>query len=168
MRSLWVYPEKCTGCNQCLLACSFAKTGKYSPRDGLLHLLSWEKHCLTVPVVCAQCEEAPCESACPEGAIARDLETGALVVDQDLCTRCEICAEACPTGNIYISRYTDTAVKCDLCGGQPACVEVCYPGALTAEERTWAERSEQHHQWQEASEAYARRELPGFRIAIQE
>lgn len=168
MRSLWVYPEKCTGCNLCVLACSFAKTGKYSPRDALLRLLSWEDRCLTVPIVCAQCEDAPCQLACPEDAVSRSPETGAVVVDEGLCTACELCTEACPTGSIFIDRRSNVAIKCDLCDGQPTCVEVCYPEALQFEEREWAERLEQRHQWVESREAHSEQELPGFPIIVKE
>ena len=168
MKSLWVYPEKCTGCSLCVLACSFAKTGRYSPGDALLHLISWEERCLTVPIVCAQCEDAPCQLICPEDAISRSPDTGAVIVDETLCTACELCTGECPTDSILLSRHSQAATKCDLCGGEPSCVEVCYPEALQCEEREWAERLVQQHQWVEAREARGRQELPSFPIAVKE
>jgi carbon-monoxide dehydrogenase iron sulfur subunit len=168
MRTLWVYPEKCTGCSLCVLSCSFAKTGEYSPRDALLQVLSWEERCLTVPIVCAQCEDAPCQSACPEDAISRSSATEAVVVDAGLCTACGLCTEACPTGSIFVHRRSNAATKCDLCDGEPVCVKVCYPEALQFEEREWAERLKQRHQCVESKEAHCKQELPGFPIMVKE
>lgn len=163
-----MYAEKCTGCGQCVMACSFVKTQRYSPKDALLQLLSWEERCLTVPVVCAQCVDAPCQLACSENAISRSHETGAVVVDEEKCTACELCIEACPTNSISIDRHAGVAAKCDLCGGQPACVEVCYPEALRFEERDWAERLAQRQREVEATEARARQELPRLPIPVSE
>jgi len=106
--------------------------------------------------------------ACPEDAVSRSPETGAVVVDEGLCTACELCTEACPTGSIFIDRRSNVATKCDLCDGQPTCVEVCYPEALQFEEREWAERLEQRHQWVESREAHSEQELPGFPIIVKE
>lgn len=160
--------ERCTGCGQCVMACSFAQTEEFSPVDARLRLLRWEEYCLTVPIVCAQCEDAPCQVACPEGAISRSPECGAMVVDEEKCTACELCIEACPTESISMDRQAGVAAKCDLCGGQPACVEVCFPGALRFEERDWTERLAQRQREVEAMEARARRELPRLPIAVSE
>jgi carbon-monoxide dehydrogenase iron sulfur subunit len=168
MKSLRVYPEKCTGCAQCVLMCSFTKKAAFSPRDALLRLLPWEEYCLTVPVVCDQCEDAPCESACPESAISRHPLTEAVVVDPQLCSACGLCCEACPTGSIQIERDSDVAAKCDLCGGQPACVPACYPEALRFEDMDWDHRQAQQSRSVEALAAYSKRETPGFRITVSE
>lgn len=160
--------ERCTGCGQCVMACTFAQTEKFSAVDARLRLLCWEEYCLTVPIVCVQCEDAPCEVACPEGAIYRSPECGAMVVDEEKCTACELCIEACPTQSISTDRHAGVAAKCDLCGGQPACVEVCYPKALRFEEREWSERMKQRQREVEALESHARQELPLFPTAIRE
>ena len=154
MKSLWVYPQKCTGCQECVLACSFQKTRKFSPRDACLYLLTWEEYGLTVPVVCAHCEDAPCEEVCPVEAISRDPTTEAMVVDRELCTSCGLCVEECPIAVIFLDRYEEKAMKCDLCQGQPACVDVCEPEALRFEEREWPERSRQQKEAMEARRAY--------------
>jgi Fe-S-cluster-containing hydrogenase component 2 len=166
--SLKVHPEKCTGCNQCVLICSFTKTGMFNPHNALLELLSWEQHCLVVPIVCAQCEDRPCAEACPENAIEVDPEKGILYVNHDLCTACELCFEACPTGSIILHPNSELAVKCDLCSGQPACVEVCYPEALVYELMSWSERQIQLERQVEARRTHRTQELPSFPINVKE
>jgi carbon-monoxide dehydrogenase iron sulfur subunit len=168
MKSLRVYPEKCTGCAQCVLMCSFTKKAAFNAGDALLRLLLWEEYCLSVPVVCDQCEDAPCESACPESAISRHPLTAALVVDPTLCSACGLCREACPTDSIQIDRGSNVAVKCDLCDGQPACVPVCYPEALQFEKMDWDRRQSQLLRSQEAQAACSVQCLPGFRITVSE
>lgn len=48
-----------------------------------------------LPVSCQQCENAPCESACPTGATYTD-ENGVVLVDYDSCIGCRYCMTACP------------------------------------------------------------------------
>jgi Fe-S-cluster-containing hydrogenase component 2 len=67
---------------------------------------------------------------CPSGAISKDNETGVVKIHQDLCVGCEKCRFVCPFGPETIKIENGVAVKCDLCGGKPACVDVCQPGAL--------------------------------------
>jgi Fe-S-cluster-containing dehydrogenase component len=37
---------------------------------------------------------------------------------------------ACPYGNVHFDSESGVSRKCDLCGGDPACVRVCISGAL--------------------------------------
>jgi Fe-S-cluster-containing hydrogenase component 2 len=67
---------------------------------------------------------------CPVGAISRDEETGAIVLDQDLCIGCNMCLTVCPLGGISVDPETGTIIKCDLCQGDPECVKHCVYGAL--------------------------------------
>jgi len=68
---------------------------------------------------------------CPiEGAIYRDPDTGAVIIDQEICTGCGLCAKYCPRQMIRLDNNASKAVKCDLCGGDPACVAYCPTGAL--------------------------------------
>jgi Fe-S-cluster-containing hydrogenase component 2 len=41
-----------------------------------------------------------------------------------------MCISVCPIGGIGINPIRGQVIKCDLCGGQPTCVEFCSVGAL--------------------------------------
>ena len=66
--------------------------------------------------------------------MSRDADTGAMIVDGDLCVGCRMCIVACPFGAVILDGDRRQAIKCDLCGGvEPWCVRFCEPGALTYE-----------------------------------
>ena len=134
MKTLIIDSNRCTGCHQCELACSFRKLRKFSPYDSRIQVSTWEDRCLSIPVVCMQCEDAPCARVCPVGAIQLNPETRAYEVDEDRCLGCKMCSLVCPFSAIVPDRYTGKAIKCDLCKGDPACVAVCAPDALRFEE----------------------------------
>ena len=56
--------------------------------------------------------------------------TGALDLDHDKCVRCMACVAACPFGCALVDEQHDLVVKCDLCGGDPACAHFCPTKAL--------------------------------------
>jgi Fe-S-cluster-containing hydrogenase component 2 len=136
MRSLTVDPEKCCGCRICEMTCSMAHLGLFNPRKALLRVeidrlpqLGTKASQIDVPVVCSQCDPAPCSDACPEGAIQKT-DFGAWVVDEERCTSCGLCVESCPYGMMIIGSQEESARKCDLCEGNPSCVQYCPMGAL--------------------------------------
>jgi Fe-S-cluster-containing hydrogenase component 2 len=53
------------------------------------------------------------------------------MVDEDVCTGCGQCVEACPFHAIEIGPDSERATKCDLCGGKFWCVQSCPPAALS-------------------------------------
>lgn len=120
--------DLCTGCTICQLACSTSKTGGTNPRLALLRIKLTSDGLVNEPVVCQQCANPFCLRVCPRKAIARQEETGAVVIDQELCNGCGLCARYCHLGVILIRDRK--AVKCDLCGGEPECVKYCPAGAL--------------------------------------
>ena len=82
---------------------------------------------------CKQCPGPECLVVCPTGALHVDKETGARVIDKDVCVGCQLCLNACPVGPTRI-HYVDMAgvcFKCDLCGGDPKCVKNCPAHALS-------------------------------------
>jgi Fe-S-cluster-containing hydrogenase component 2 len=83
-----------------------------------------------LPMLCQQCEDAPCMAVCPKDALARDPVLGRVTLDYDLCIGCKLCVVACPFGGMGIDTVTRRVIKCDLCDGDPTCVRFCDPGAL--------------------------------------
>lgn len=132
-KNLYADPQKCTGCNRCSYVCSAVKTGVFMPGKARIQINNFSHRGFSVPSICFQCPSAPCHSACPTGAISRN-ENDVVVVDANLCISCGQCVAACPYGMIDFGEQ-GKSVKCDLCGGDPACVRECYPGALSFEEK---------------------------------
>jgi Fe-S-cluster-containing dehydrogenase component len=122
--------DRCTGCGLCQLACTERFLGAYNPHRALLHIRHTCENLYHFPTVCNQCANAYCANVCPVKAIGRDAGTGALVVDPDTCIGCNLCHRYCPLGVVGVDPDLKKSVKCDLCGGHPACVAACPTGAL--------------------------------------
>jgi len=127
---LIVDARKCNMCKACELACSLVKTRECNPEYSRIRVMRMVGRGLNFPVVCRQCSRPLCSEACPTDAIVRNEETGAMVVDDELCIGCHLCVEACRLGGVFIDPVGETVMKCDLCGGNPACVDSCVYGAL--------------------------------------
>jgi formate dehydrogenase iron-sulfur subunit len=80
--------------------------------------------------VCKHCETAPCQQACPTGAIIHN-EFDNVYIQPDICNGCAYCVAACPFGVITRSAFDGHAHKCTLCydrqrdGLVPACAKAC-------------------------------------------
>lgn len=85
-----------------------------------------------MPHLCVQCHDYPCVKACPVDAMSVSRETEAVLVDKDKCIACGKCITACPGKIPYIHPTENYAVVCDLCGGEPKCVEACAKGRWNA------------------------------------
>jgi carbon-monoxide dehydrogenase iron sulfur subunit len=133
MKKIKIDVGMCTGCGQCALTCAFRNTGVFDLSQSNIKVLQWEDICLSVTLVCQQCQDAPCISACPSEAIGFSPDTGAILIDLDLCTQCQNCVEECRYEVIQVTPAGDP-MTCDLCGGDPKCVLACYPQALSFEE----------------------------------
>jgi Fe-S-cluster-containing hydrogenase component 2 len=125
--------EKCTGCRCCEMACSLHNDNQCNPEKARIRAIKSEDdgRVFTLPIVCQQCEKAPCLEFCPSGAMYRKPETGAIVVDENKCIGCKRCVFVCPFGIPFIDEYRGVSVKCNLCDGSPKCVEICPKDALT-------------------------------------
>ncbi|MGI9346770.1 MAG: 4Fe-4S dicluster domain-containing protein [Gammaproteobacteria bacterium] len=89
------------------------------------------------PMSCMHCEDADCVTVCPTGASYKRAEDGIVLVDQDKCMGCNLCAWACPYGARELDSESGTMKKCTLCidriydenlpeaERQPACVLTC-------------------------------------------
>jgi len=117
--------EKCTGCRLCELVCAVRHDGSSNPTRARIRVLKWEADGIYVPVACQQCEDAPCKSACPVGAIVRDEEPARVAIDHDKCIGCRTCVSVCPFGGVHFVPADRKVVKCDLCDGDPQCVRFC-------------------------------------------
>ena len=155
--------DRCWGCGSCRAACKMehgipvggtsidvAKVENFSD-EGQLHIDY-------VPMLCMHCTDAACEKVCAAGALAHDGE-GLVVVDEEICSGCGSCVEACPYGAIYLVENAEqkrsVAKKCDLCrdrrrrGFLTSCEQHCigrtftscseeHLQAITAEKQKWS------------------------------
>jgi formate dehydrogenase iron-sulfur subunit len=80
--------------------------------------------------VCKHCSAAPCQIACPTGAIIHN-EFADVYIQNDICNGCGYCVAACPFGVITRNAVDGHAHKCTLCydrqrdGLVPACAKAC-------------------------------------------
>lgn len=148
MKKIFVTYEKCIGCKHCEINCAV----EHHPSKNL-HAMVQDKKTqvnvkvlkldeFTFPVSCRHCDPAYCMDACPSGAISRDKDSDAVLIDAGMCKACAMCAMVCPFDAIsfketHESRFgRDVAYKCDMCISElaedkkPACVTACKTGAL--------------------------------------
>jgi formate dehydrogenase iron-sulfur subunit len=80
--------------------------------------------------VCKHCVTAPCQQACPTGAIVHN-EFDNVYIQHDICNGCSYCIAACPFGVITRASFDGHSHKCTLCydrqrdGLVPACAKAC-------------------------------------------
>ncbi len=152
MRTVFVNPERCIGCLQCEIACATEHSSSKNVASAFLeapqprariHVEPGPVPSTAYPNRCRHCDPAPCAQVCPTGAIHRDRGLGVVLVDEDRCISCAMCAVVCPFDAVtfYPSAAgpgpeVAVALKCDGCverlrrGQPPACVEACKVGAL--------------------------------------
>ena len=137
----------CTGCKTCELTCVLSHEGLLNPRYARNIVKKDIQAGWVVNVLyCQQCDDPKCLKACPTGALHVDPETGARVIDADVCIGCQTCLNACifaaggqGESRIKYNPETGTCFKCDLCGGDPICVKRC---PLGASQSSWIEYRE--------------------------
>ncbi len=89
------------------------------------------------PKSCLHCENAPCVPVCPTGASYKRADDGIVLVDEEKCIGCGLCAWACPYGAREMDAAAGVMKKCTLCIDRiyndnlqevdriPACVRTC-------------------------------------------
>jgi anaerobic carbon-monoxide dehydrogenase iron sulfur subunit len=122
---------RCTECKRCMIACSLAKSGGVQMKSSRIDIQPNWPETPTIGVCRFEdCAGHPCVGACPVSAIS---ESGGLVlIDAEACIGCGACVPVCPYEAIKL--VDEKALKCDLCGGDPACVKECVTGALRNKE----------------------------------
>lgn len=124
-----VDPSKCTGCGICEYACALEKEDSVNPLRSRIRVVRMTPM-FNFALACRSCEDAKCVTACPEDALSQCENTGIIMVKENKCKGCDWCVQACPHGGITIHSDTGVAVTCDLCEGEPKCVESCPEEAL--------------------------------------
>ncbi len=151
MRTVFVNPERCIGCMQCQIACAVEHSSSRDAAQAVyeqplprarVHVEAGPVHGTAFPNRCRHCDPAPCVQVCPTAAMTRDAAEDLVLVDEEKCIVCAMCAMVCPFDAVTFHPVRgDTtqlsAVKCDGCPDrlrrgekQPACVDACKTGAL--------------------------------------
>jgi len=153
--------DTCVGCQACVTACkgwndqgygaplsdadaygaapcgtflNRVHTYEVTPDDGPAEIVHFPRSCL-------HCDNAPCVTVCPTGASYKRAEDGIVLVNEDACIGCGLCAWACPYGARELDQAAGVMKKCTLCVDRiyndnlpevdriPACVRTCPTGA---------------------------------------
>jgi len=105
-------------------------TYEITPENGPAQVVHFPKSCL-------HCDDAPCVTVCPTGASYKRSEDGIVLVNEDACIGCGLCAWACPYGAREMDQAAGIMKKCTLCvdriynenlpeiDREPACVRTC-------------------------------------------
>lgn len=141
--------QRCTGCKTCVMACkdkndlaetiNFRNVLEYGggtwtrADDG-----TWgtDTFAYNVSVACNHCDMPACLGKCPQGALTKDDETGAVLRDEEKCIGCGTCVKSCPYEVPVVDTETMKSMKCDGCaarvaeGKMPICVDACPLRAL--------------------------------------
>jgi carbon-monoxide dehydrogenase iron sulfur subunit len=128
--------KKCYACLTCVVECAYARLGlpKHTPLSQVLSASRVSVEAagdLAVPLRCMQCEDAPCMTVCPTGALYRRSPDEPVLIDKNLCIGCKSCMLACPIGAISLDSEGKAVQKCDMCiarlkkGELPVCVTSC-------------------------------------------
>ena len=130
MNVVFVETDRCLACMSCTYVCSFRQAALHQGQFPNIFVEVDREHRKIFTTTCLQCRTALCIRVCPVGALDRDPETNAVVVNKSICIGCAMCVAACPFGNMHLDEREQVAMKCDLCGGNPKCVQACMAGAL--------------------------------------
>jgi len=128
-------PQRCVGCDICELACSWEKERVFNPHKSRIRAVRLNQ-ISNITMSCRLCKNAPCVAVCPRDALTQSTTTGTITVDGAKCDGCGWCFDVCEYGAIMLNPSTRKPIICDVCKGEPKCVEVCPEGALSFSGRT--------------------------------
>lgn len=152
--------DTCVGCHACVTSCKEWNAGGHmapltdldpygGEPDGVwfnrVHSYEqdneWGGRTVHFPRSCLHCETPACVTVCPTGASYKRSSDGIVLVDEDKCIGCQLCAWACPYGAREFDVDVGVMKKCTLCIDRiynenlaeedrvPACVAACPTGA---------------------------------------
>lgn len=142
--------SRCTACYCCFAACkdeywdnSYLPYSAPQPKHGQfwINLVKKERGtypCIKVayvPVLCMQCDDAPCIKAAKDGAVYRRPD-GIVIIDPQKAVGQKQIVDACPYHVIFWNEEKQLPQKCTFCvhmleeGKIPKCVQVCPSQAL--------------------------------------
>lgn len=130
MKRILVNVDRCSGCRQCEMICSFSHENTFGSSISRITVIKEDLFGLDLPVVCLHCDPCNVMEDCSEEALERK-EEGLVVVNEEKCIGCGRCLETCKVGVIKLHPERNTPLICDQCGGKPLCVEKCPTKALT-------------------------------------
>ena len=135
--------SKCIGCKCCVVACN--------EQNGNPAHINWRRvgeiEGGTYPntlrnylsMGCNHCVEPSCLQGCPVNAYTKELSTGLVLHDAELCIGCQYCTWNCSYGVPQFNSERGVVGKCDMChdrlsdGDAPACVAACPEEAIRIE-----------------------------------
>jgi Fe-S-cluster-containing dehydrogenase component/formate-dependent nitrite reductase membrane component NrfD len=125
---------KCIGCHACTIACKVEHDIPVGVNRCWVKTVEKgtfpDTRRFFFPVLCNQCDEAPCVRICPTRALYKRRD-GIVDLNGAVCIGCRACMIACPYDQLFIDPNTRTAEKCNFCANRvenkllPACVTVC-------------------------------------------
>jgi Fe-S-cluster-containing dehydrogenase component/DMSO reductase anchor subunit len=132
--------NKCTGCNACQIACSLENEVQLPINWRQVNTFNQSRHpeipVFNASMACNHCIDPPCLKYCPALAISKEENTGAVIINQNLCIGCKYCSWVCPYDAPVFNTTNGMTEKCTLCLHRldedldPACVALCPTSAL--------------------------------------
>ena len=128
-KTFFLRAESCTGCGLCQLTCSMVKESQPNPARARISVKRLVMDGLMIPYICLNCKKPACIEVCRRKAITKDTQTGWVTLDKDKCNNCALCISACAFSAIVLTPEHEVLL-CDVCGGNPKCVDMCPTGAV--------------------------------------
>lgn len=143
MSSYYIHHDRnrCIGCYACEVHCKSSHNLQVGPRLNAIVAVETKvvddvPRTTFIYMHCYHCEQAPCVTVCPTGAMHKRAVDGIVSVRESLCIGCKSCIGACEWGAPQWDAQRGKVVKCDYCkdrideGKEPACVTKCTTHAL--------------------------------------